>query len=159
MHFHRLLLLAVASAMPMLVPLWIEAGDDDVRPEAAPHDAVERFTLLLPGGPLIVEATITIDGEPFRLKREALIDEMLSAGDTDQDGALTWQEALRNPRFTFGRVFNGQQPMQYVDRLDQDQNGQVDRAEAHGFLDALFQGPSFIVTGSSARQRRRVVVS
>lgn len=122
-------------------------GAYDIREEVDPRDGVEKFVLLLPGGPLIVEATMTLGGLPFRTEREGLIDEMLSAGDVNEDGTVTWEEALTNSRFTYGRVFPDQQRAQYVQMLDRDENGEVDRREARGFLAVVFQGPAFYLTG------------
>lgn len=133
-------------------------GAYQIREDVDPQDGVERFALLLPAGPLIVEATMTLDGKPFRAAREALIDEMLTEGDTDGDGTVTWDEALQNVRFTYGRIFPEQQRAQYLKMLDRDEDGEVDRAEARGFLAVTFQGPAFQVSGGFAGGMRGLVV-
>jgi hypothetical protein len=43
------------------------------------EDATVRFLLALPAAPLLVEAKITIDGEPFRKKRERRLQSALKA--------------------------------------------------------------------------------
>ncbi len=67
-------------------------------------DDIEKLVLLTPRGPLVVEAKITLDGQPFRVARENLVDEMLAAADTNGDGKATWQEAIDNPKFIFGNA-------------------------------------------------------
>ncbi len=75
-----------------------------VRESVDRQDNVERFLLLAPRGPIVVEAAIQLDGKPFRNAREKLIDEMMKAADTNGDGKATWKEALANTRFLFGRA-------------------------------------------------------
>jgi hypothetical protein len=61
-----------------------------IRKQVDLEDPIERFLLLLlPGGPLVVQVALTVDGKPFRKGREALIDELLAAADTDKDGKAT----------------------------------------------------------------------
>lgn len=67
-------------------------------------DDVERFVLLTPRGPVVVEAKIALDGQPFRAAREKLVDEMLAAADSNGDGKATWKEAVVNPKFIFGNA-------------------------------------------------------
>ncbi len=112
-------------------------------------DQVERFALLLPGGPVVVEAAMTIDGEPFRVVREKLIGEMIDSIKKDEDGNATWDEALKSNRFTLGRIriSNDAQRKSYTKALDKNQNGQVDRAEVRQFVAQYFQGPAFTVGG------------
>src|SRR5262245_59111496 len=71
-----------------------------------PQDAMERFALLTAGGPVVVQVSLTIDGQPFRIGREKLITDVIAAADTDKDGQTTWTEALSTARFTFGRLGN-----------------------------------------------------
>ncbi len=120
-----------------------------VREKVDPQDAVERFVLLTPGGPLVIEAAMTIDGKPFRQAREKLVDELLVAADTDKDGKATWTEALKTSRFTLGRVriTNDQQRQQYIKNLDKNGNGLVERLEARTFIAQYFQGPAFTLSG------------
>jgi Ca2+-binding EF-hand superfamily protein len=123
-----------------------------IRQEVDPQDAVERFLLLTPGAPLVIEATMTLDGQPFRIPREKLIDEMLAAADKDQDGKVTWEEALQTPRFTFGRyqLGNPQQAEQYIKNFDTNNDKLVDRAEARLFVAQFGPGGDFAIsTGAS----------
>jgi Ca2+-binding EF-hand superfamily protein len=124
-----------------------------VRQKVDVTDPVERFLLLLPGGPLVVQVALTVDGKPFRTAREALIDEMLAAVDTDKGGKATWQEAFRSPAFTLGRIqiVNDQQVRQYLSIFDQNKNELVDRNEVRAFLARYFQGGAFHLASTSSR--------
>jgi Ca2+-binding EF-hand superfamily protein len=124
-------------------------GNWEVREEVDQNNPVERFLLLLPGGPVIVQATMTIDGEPYQIRREKLIDEMLAAADTNGDGKPTWDEALAAPRFTLGRVriANTLQQKQFLTALDRNSDGIVDRPEVRRFIAQYSQGPAFVVGG------------
>ncbi|MCH8924429.1 MAG: hypothetical protein IIA67_14925, partial [Planctomycetes bacterium] len=53
-------------------------------------DSTVRLIVFAPGGPLLIELEMTIDGEPFRLARARLIDELLKQADVDGDGKPTW---------------------------------------------------------------------
>ena len=122
------------------------------RADADPQDPIERFLLLTPGGPLVVQVAITIDGKPFRMKREELIDKLLLAADTDGDGKPTWEEALSTPRFTLGRlnVASDQQRKAYAKTWDKNKNGEVDRTEARAFVAQTYRSPAFSLVGGIA---------
>lgn len=131
-----------------------------VRQNVDVDDPIERFLLLLPGGPVVVQVAMTVDGKPFRTKREALLDEMLAAADTDKDGKATWAEALRSPIFTLSRVrvVNDQQARSYLTMFDRNKDELVDRGEARAFLARYFQGGAFyLTTAAQARGRTRVI--
>ena len=120
------------------------------REHADPHDPIERFALLAPGGPIVVQVSLTIDGQPFRLAREKLIDDMLAAADKDGDGQVRWEEALDAPRFTLGQVrsANAQAERSIKQFWDKNSDGLVDRAEVRHFLAQRFQGPTFTIGNS-----------
>jgi hypothetical protein len=107
-------------------------------------EGTARLVVFAPGGPLLIELQMTIDGEPFRRARTRLIDELLKQADVDGDGKSTWVEAMINPRFAFGR-FAGRNRSQVdfqestIKRNDRNKNGQVDRDEAE-YLIAQFTG-------------------
>lgn len=122
-----------------------------VRETVDVEDPRERFLLLLPGGPLVVQAAISVDGQPFRTKREALVDELLAAADTDGDGKPTWAEGFQSSRFTLGRlqVTNDQQARQYLMLFDRNRDGLIDRGEVRAFLARYFQGGAFFLSTSA----------
>src|SRR5262245_60448067 len=57
---------AVAQAVAIRSPY--RSGQE--RDAVDPQDAIERFALLTAGGPVVVQVTLTIDGQPFRIGRE-----------------------------------------------------------------------------------------
>lgn len=123
-----------------------------VRETVDVNDPLERFLLLAPGGPLIVEAAMTIDGQPFHTAREKLIDEMLADADRDKDGNATWDEALASPRFSQGR-YRTLQPAQLAQMrqsLDTNGNGLVDRVEVRRFVAQNSQGADFVLAAGSS---------
>ena len=122
-----------------------------VRENVDPQDPIERFMLLTTGGPIVVQVAMSIDGKPFRTKREALIDELLAVADTNEDGKPTWEEALKSARFTLGRiqVTNDQQRATYLKMWDKNKNGLVDRTEARTFVAQLYRAPAFTLSGNS----------
>ncbi len=93
-----------AQAVVQLGAFANQFGKAKVRTDVDPQENVERFVVLAPRGPIVVEATLLLDGKPFRMAREKLVDEMLKAADTNNDGKSTWKEALDNKRFLFGRT-------------------------------------------------------
>jgi|GEM_PF-875209 Ca2+-binding EF-hand superfamily protein len=109
----------------------------------------ERFMLLTSGGPVIVEVALHLDGKPYREAREALIDELLVAADTDGDGKATWEEAVQNSRFTMGRIRfpAAQLAEQFIQGFDTNKNKLVDRLEVRQFLAKYFGGPAFTLSG------------
>ncbi|HEX5103504.1 MAG TPA: hypothetical protein VFV87_06815, partial [Pirellulaceae bacterium] len=121
------------------------------RENADPQDPYERFAILTPGGPVVVQVALTIDGQPFRTVREKFIDEMLAAADRDKDGKATWDEALDSPRFTLGRLrlTSDQQKQPFVRGLDRNADGLVDRPEVRLFVAQTFGAPTFSLGGYS----------
>ncbi|MBT4865567.1 MAG: hypothetical protein HON53_10720 [Planctomycetaceae bacterium] len=122
-----------------------------VRETVDRQDPNERFMLLTSGGPVIVEVALYLDGKPFREAREKLVDELIAAADTDGDGKATWEEALKNSRFTMGRIrFPAAQQVElFIAGLDPNRNKLVDRVEVRQFLGRYFGGPAFALSGSS----------
>ena len=122
-----------------------------VREKVDPKDPIERFALLTPVGPVVVEASITVAGKPFRVAREKLVDEYLATADANNDGEATWDEALKSARFTSRRVriTNDEQRKQAIKSLDTNADKLVDRAEVRLFVARYFQGPAFTITGSN----------
>jgi Ca2+-binding EF-hand superfamily protein len=61
-------------------------------------DPLVRLLILMPPGPLLVRAELTIDGRPFQEHREDLVRATMREGDTNQDGELTWAELAACPQ-------------------------------------------------------------
>jgi Ca2+-binding EF-hand superfamily protein len=127
-----------------------------IRADEDANDMNERLLLLTPRGPLVVELAMTLDGQPFRMHREKMVDELLKSADTDGDGQATWEEALSNPRLTYGRLGNLNQDKATLDRAiqqyDQNKNGIVDRVEARGLIAQISGGPAFIIMNQNYGQ-------
>jgi Ca2+-binding EF-hand superfamily protein len=130
-----------ASVQPIVVRKEVNPDKDDT----------ERFVLLLPGGPMLIEATMLLDGKSFRVVREDLITEMIKFADKDEDGKSTWAEAIKSPRFTMGRLrfATPQQGTSTINYYDLNKDGIVDRVEVRQFLARYFNGSAFSLTGGS----------
>lgn len=131
-------------------------GISGIREDADPQDPKERFLLLTPGGPIVIEASIYVDGQPFRIAREELTAKQMKAADTDGDGKATWDEAVANPRFGFGRFTyyarNKAQLQATIKRYDLNKDGLVDKAEARSLVASLGGGGAVfrVVQGATA---------
>lgn len=118
------------------------------RENADPQDPYERFAVLTPGGPVVVQVAITVGGQPFRTLREKVIDDMLAGADKDKDGQAKWEEAAASPRFAFGRAQLGLGQRETMIRaLDANRDGLVDRSEARMFVGQYFGAPTFSLGG------------
>ncbi len=139
---------AVKVRAAIQVRTFVYGNVAGVRKEVDRGDSKERFVMLTPGGPVVVEVSITLDGKPFRVARETLIDELLVAADTNKDGKATWEEAFKSPIFTMGRIriTNDQQKKQLLNGFDKNKDGLVDRMEVRQFVAQYFQGPAFTLT-------------
>lgn len=119
-------------------------------------DATERVLLLTPTGPLVIELAMTIDGQPFRTEREALIESMLKAADTDEDGQPTWNEAFGNPKFLAGRLVNyarnEQARKQFTQSFDKNSDGKLDRYECRQLVAGQYGGAAFSMYNAPASQ-------
>lgn len=122
-------------------------------PEDPPH--VERFLLMAQGGPIVVEATLSIDGNPLRDAMAHLVDSLLADADTNGDGTPTWDEVLNSPDFKSGRYGNVEansesEGSRMVRLYDANKNGVVDRGEVPRFLTRNAGGSrSFALTSSN----------
>lgn len=118
-----------------------------VRREVQADDQQERFLLLLPSGPLIVEADITIDGESFRKPREQLVDQLLAVAAVDGEPPR-WDQAIKRPGFMLGqRVANDAMIKSLLSRYDIDMDERVNRHEVRAFLAQRFRGAAFTLNG------------
>jgi len=116
-----------------------DAGNGPHAEEAVDPPPTERFALLTPGGPLIVDVIITLDGDAHSSALEELVDEAYAAADTDGDGERTWEEVANSPRFMYGQFGNlpvndDAQKRQLITMYDRNQDGLVDRGELPRFV-------------------------
>ena len=125
--------------------------------EVDPANKTERVLALLPGGPLVIELVMTIDGKPFQTHREEMIDESLKEADANKDGKTTWAEALAKPTFAGGRLSfyanqNEAARQRLIAQFDQDKDGEVNRYEVRGVLAQYAGGPAFGVQAAFGQQ-------
>lgn len=148
--------IAKARAAAAIQSRSLLGGSMRARTKVDATDTQERFALLLPGGPMLVQLTLHVDGKPFRTAREAMVSQMLTDADTNMDGRPTWKEAIRSPRFTYGRISisNEEQEKLQIGTFDLDNNGLVNRSEARQFLARFFRGPAFTLTEVRQNQGR-----
>lgn len=128
---------AAATGEAASTPTGIPAATVAVEAVATPP--TERFALLTPGGPLIVDVVITIDGDVHSSALEDLVDEAFEAADADGDGQRTWQEVANSPRFMYGQfgnlpVSDDAEKRQLITMYDRNEDGLVDRDELPRFV-------------------------
>ena len=98
-----------------------------------------RVIVLAELGPIVIDFYLLLDDIPFRQSTDALIDEILRAGDSNQDGQTAWKEMLSDEQFTFGQFGNPpieseQRRVELAKLYDINSNKYVDRNEVLGFL-------------------------
>ncbi|MCA9067824.1 MAG: hypothetical protein KDA84_02815 [Planctomycetaceae bacterium] len=132
-----------------------------VKPVKDFDDPMERFLVLTPGGPLVVEVELTVEGKPFRHLRKSIIDRMMSYADSDKDGKPTWEEAFASSRFSLGRlrINSDSQKATYLKLYDTNHNGLVERDEARRALTHFTRADAFTVGYGQVAYGRPIVLS
>jgi Ca2+-binding EF-hand superfamily protein len=110
---------------------------------------------------------MTIEGQPFNVPREKLVDELLKQADTDGDGKPTWKEAISNPRFGFGPnrfrvvavdVAVGRQAIdQQIALYDRNRDGLADRSEVRRYIATNSGGPAFTTAAGQTTSAKSAV--
>ncbi|HUY87690.1 MAG TPA: hypothetical protein VMV10_03040 [Pirellulales bacterium] len=114
--------------------------------------SADRFALLLPRAPIVVELRMTIDGRPFRAADEKLVDDVLAAADRNRDGRATWGEVFADPKRILGPRYG--ESLKFSDRQefmkdnDANRNGLVDRDEARRLVDRAKGSAAFLLDNS-----------
>ncbi|MEZ6113599.1 MAG: hypothetical protein R3C99_21695, partial [Pirellulaceae bacterium] len=132
---------------------------DAVIEDAEPHVDTERFLLLLPDGPLVIDLRMTIDGQSHVVVFDRLVDEVAALADTDGDGRATWAEVIDSPRFKYGQLGNiavntPNERQQVLQLYDIDNDGLFDRNEIPRFLTRNAGGSRPFSLTSSNEYRR-----
>jgi hypothetical protein len=116
----------------------------------------ERFAILTPGGPLLIDVTLTIDGQSPADLFAQRIEKVIKAGDTDDDKKSTWAELAANEEFL--KAENALNPTSaksrakmWTDQYDLNRDKQIQPDEAASWL-GRDAGQS--VTALSLRTRR-----
>ncbi len=105
-------------------------------PPPKPHP--ERIAILTPGGPLIVDVTLTIDGHPANEPFEKLIDGVLAAATSDKDKRPTWKALAANEEYLkeqqYGMPVRERDLKTWTDQYDHNHDGEIQRDEAAAWL-------------------------
>ncbi len=124
---------------------WVIPRDD------AAVNRSERVLLFLPRAPLLVELTLSIDDQPFRALSEEHVAALMKSADTNQDGQLSWMEAL-NAR-QLGRGINEAATPELLairkQQYDPDGDDIISKAEARRIWAQLSGGPALVVQGQA----------
>ena len=115
------------------------------KPKTPKTFAARRMLILAPGGPLVVELRMSIDGKPFTEKMDKLVAQAIKNADTNKDGTSTWTELTKNDAFKSGQYgnlpFSDETAVkQVVELYDANQNDVVDRDELPRFLTRNYGG-------------------
>ncbi|WP_428305157.1 glucoamylase family protein [Lacipirellula sp.] len=116
-----------------------ESAKESANAPPSPPPPPERIAILTPGGPLLVDVTMTLDGRPFNEAFEARIDALLTAADSDGNGEPTWKELLDNKAYfeeqSPGRPeMSAREQREAIDEYDLNEDAHVDRREAAKWL-------------------------
>jgi len=134
------------------------ATDAPQTPESKPEPPKpERVAIFTPGGPLLVDVTMTLDGHPYNQAFDEQLAALLKAADSDDDGAATWQELLDNDEYVkeaySGRpALNERQKRDAIKQYDLNEDGHIQKQEATSWLgrDAGRSAAAFRVRSSRA---------
>lgn len=141
---------AAADATEQIATVTTPVDEAPPKPAEPPREPGERMLLLAPGGPLVLEVHVVIDGQSSRAVREKLIDELLRMGDKDAKGESKWSEAFEHPRFSaFEQAYGSAQSGMDLDRqrkgYDRDADGGINRYEAERFISQATGGAAVIL--------------
>ncbi len=161
-HSHAKVTSAVDSQIAAITQLVENVPDDlepssDAAPEKYPKEHRERMALLTPGGPVLVDVWLTVDGRPHIGAFNELVQQVLDAADTNDDDRATWKELAGNETFIASQRPN--QPKvspaelkMWTDTFDTNRDAQLQSAEAAAWLgrDAGTTARAFAVRSSRA---------
>ena len=115
-------------------------AEEQAKPsDDAPPVAAECIAILTPGGPLLVDVRLTLDGKPYDSGLAHLVKEVLAAGDTDGDKRPTWKELSGNTEYVEkqspdGRRVGVVQLNEWLDLYDFTPDGRIQPDEAAAWL-------------------------
>jgi Ca2+-binding EF-hand superfamily protein len=119
-----------------LEDLAAEAAENPTEPTAAGGPQVpetgERLLLLVPGGPLIVDLILTVEGQAHDAALRRIVSEEMAAADLDADGQTTWREVANHTPFRHGQFRYA--PIPIISRFDGNRDGLVSYDELLRFL-------------------------
>jgi len=114
-----------------------------------------RVAILTPGGPLVADIAITLDGKSQQQAFDELVAKVLAAADTDNDKRATWKELSENKDYLKtqpggDRPAPARQLKMWTDEYDRNHDGQLQTDEAAAWLgrDAGVKARPFSVRSS-----------
>ncbi|HEX3599969.1 MAG TPA: hypothetical protein VHU84_07485, partial [Lacipirellulaceae bacterium] len=106
-------------------------------PSAEKNHSV-RLAVLTPGGPILVDVNLTIDGRPLTEAFDKLIDDVLAAADTDKDKHSTWKELAANEAYfkkqPGGDPVRSRDLKMWTEQYDRNHDGEIQPDEAAAWL-------------------------
>jgi Ca2+-binding EF-hand superfamily protein len=106
-------------------------------PKAEPPKPIERerIAILTPGGPLLMDVRLTLDGHAYAEGVRSEVNEVLAAADVNKDGKPTWSELFDNAEYLKkgspeAPAPTARQKKMWLDQYDLDNDGYVGRDEA-----------------------------
>jgi EF hand len=145
---------AVEMDSPSREPEDASKATDDER-KMADAAGRERIALLTPGGPLIVDVSVTIDGRSHSAVFDERVNKVLeAAGATEDEGKPTWEALAANEDFLATQQTNqpsgSSQLKMWVEQYDENRDGEIQTAEAAAWLgrDAGRSASAFAVRSS-----------
>lgn len=149
---------AKAEDQPDAAAKTDKATDAPQSPEPKPElPKPERVAIFTPGGPLLVDVTMTLDGRPYNQAFDEQLAALLKAADGDDDGAATWKELMDNDEYLKGAYsgrpeMNERQKRDAIKQYDLNEDGHLQKQEATAWLgrDAGRSAAAFRVRSSRA---------
>src|SRR6188768_3737471 len=137
---------ASPESQARLRALFTVPADWFVPKEVNPQDDKLRLLLLIRGGPLLIEAQMTLDGGPYAAFFEEQIDLVSKAADRDGDGKVSWLTEGMGIRLPGGGFSLSEKDKGvWLPALDLDQDGIASRHELRRLLCLAGGGPPLVV--------------
>lgn len=121
-----------------------EGSADDALSQAKPEPKKaatkpERIAIFTPGGPLLMDVAMTLDGHPYNEAFDAQLAALMKAADSDGDGTATWKELMDNETFLKGlasgpAAMNERQKRDAIKQYDLNEDGYLQKQEATAWL-------------------------
>ncbi|HEX4412363.1 MAG TPA: hypothetical protein VH107_01960 [Lacipirellulaceae bacterium] len=119
-------------------PSKADVPKKDATAPPPPKPQPERITILTPGGPLIMDATITVNGRPANEAFEKLIDGVLAAATPEKEKTPTWKALAANEEYLkgqqYGKPVRERDLKMWTDEYDSNHDGEIERDEAAAWL-------------------------
>lgn len=128
-----------ASQLPTSTPAESEKGEMAAQKTPLSRDDMVRVIAFTPGGLLLIDVAVLLDGEPLAQARTEAIDRIFRTIDEDQDGRITWEQFIEHPHIKSGIYGNtpmteGRSVKEIKETYDVARNDRVDREELPRFF-------------------------